>query len=77
MTKFGNIGSAKAIRDALITRLDKNRMILRQTRNCQESPAKAASIAAAEAAHEKDCDAFAEAHSFVVANRADPPGGAK
>jgi len=67
MSQFKDVGHAMLIRDGLIKKLDTNRTILRQTRNCQDSPAKAGSLAAAEARHEKDCDAFAEAHGFVVA----------
>jgi len=74
MSQFKNVGHAMLIRDALITRLDSNRTILRKTRNSIESPSKAGSVASAEAAHEKDCDAFAEAHGFVVASRTKPKG---
>src|SRR5450631_3708521 len=38
-----------------------------------KSPGQAGSIKSAEAAHEKDCDAFAEAHNFIMANRTKPP----
>jgi hypothetical protein len=69
MSKFKDVGDAKAARDRLITRLDINRTTMRTARNMKDSPSKAGSVAAAEAAHEKDCDAFAEAHGFVMANR--------
>jgi hypothetical protein len=74
MSQFKDVGQAMLIRDGLITKLDNNRTILRKTRNTQESPSKAGSIKSAEAAHEKDCDDFAEAHNFVMANRTKPPG---
>lgn len=74
MSQFKDVGHAMLIRDSLIKKLDTNRTILQKTRNSKESPSKAGSIASAEAAHEKDCDAFAEAHGFVVANRTKPKG---
>jgi hypothetical protein len=72
-TKFKNVGEAMALREALIMKLASNRTILHTTRNSKDNPSKAGSLASAEAAHEKDCDAFAEAHGFVVANRAGRP----
>jgi hypothetical protein len=74
MSKFENVGQAMAKRDSLITRLNENRTMLKKTRNSKESPSKAGSIASAEAAHEKDCDVFAEAHAFVVASRTKSKG---
>ena len=67
--KFENVGHAMRVRDAMITRLDINRTTMRDARNMKDSPEQRRIIAAAEAAHENDCDTFCEAHSFVVANR--------
>lgn len=72
MSKFDNVGQAKAVRDALITKLAQNRVSLRQIRNAKDNPSKAGWVARGEASHEKDCDAFAEAHGLVVASRAKP-----
>ncbi|MET4290920.1 hypothetical protein ABIB06_002455 [Bradyrhizobium sp. LB8.2] len=69
MSAFKNVGEAIARRDGLITKLAANRDVLQKSRNAKESPSKAASVAAAEAAHDKDCGAFADAHIYVVANR--------
>jgi hypothetical protein len=69
MSKFKNVGEAMAVRDSLITRLDRNRTTLKTARNQTNNPGKEASVASVEAAHEKDCDAFVEAHTYVKANR--------